>query len=157
MAVNSSRDMIRLVADLNARRIPRLVRLLEQRAGGPPRFTRRQRDRLRLARQLHHRYFQTDPPDDAMIADRRHDPSEAEQLKRLAEWVVSTHRRLTGSSDERPINWPSRRLAARAPTERPAPAEYFATFRRVAKNDTTDIPDLEADTSTPADTPRRGT
>lgn len=122
MRVNSSYDMLGLVAELNARRIPMIMGKMAQKAGGRLNLSKRELEWLQIARMLHHRYT---------IGDRRHDPNEAAKLHDLCQWLVDQHRLMQGRDAGEPITWDAGALEARNETTTPAKGDYAKMIDRV--------------------------
>jgi hypothetical protein len=107
MRVNSSGDMLGLVAELNTRRIAMITGKMAKRAGGRLDLPKRTIDLLSTARRLHHRYMQ---------GDYRHDVAETDRLRDLCQWLVSQHKQLEGRpEDGSPIAWNAPALSQKDP------------------------------------------
>ena len=107
MRVNSSGDMLGLVAELNTRRIAMISGKMAKRAGGRLDLARQTLELLGTARRLHHRY---------MHGDYRHEIAEAERLRDLCQWLVAQHNILEGRPEETTkIAWNAAALSQKTP------------------------------------------
>jgi len=132
MRVKSSHDMLGIVAELNFRRIPKVLGRTSKLAGGHLQLTPQQLGWLHTARALHHRYS---------LGDLRHEPSEADAIRDLCAWLVSEHRRHQGTDDNRPIDWDHAGLVATANTN-PQPKAYGEIVGKIRGGDFDGVPSL---------------
>jgi len=94
--VNSSYDMLSLVAELNERRIRTVCGKLVKRRGGVLGLSQTTINQLKLARKLHRRY---------RGGKYQHSESEVRMLKDLMDWLVATHAENNGQTPrEYPFN-----------------------------------------------------
>lgn len=109
MRVNSSGDMLALVAELNCRRIAMITTKLAKRGGGQLTLPKRTMELLTTARRLHHRFS---------AGDYHHDVAEQDRLRDLCQWLVQQHNVLQGKGEETArFAWDAQALQAK--TEMP--------------------------------------
>jgi len=120
--VYSSHDMLGIVAELNARRIPMIMGKMSQRAGGTLALSQGEIGWLQLARQLHHRY---------RLGDYRHDPNEAARIRDLCQWLVDSHRRFNHQETGVAIPWNADALESKTETGRPKRGDYAQLIDKV--------------------------
>ena len=112
MRVNSSGDMLGLVAELNCRRIAMITGKMAAKAGGRLQLPKRTMHLLATARRLHHRFAR---------GDYHHEQSEQDQLRDLCQWLGQQHNLLSGRGEETSrIAWDAQALQTK--TELPATA-----------------------------------
>jgi len=80
--LNSSADMLGLIAELNMRRISKVCGERARRLGGMMKLTPENIENLKLARSMHKRF---------VAGDFRHSEKEQGQIKSLCDWLVREH------------------------------------------------------------------
>ena len=113
MRVNSSGDMLGLIAELNSRRIAMITGKMAKRQGGQLQLPKKTLNLLQTARRLHHRYS---------AGDYRHDVAEQDKIRDLCQWLVQQHDILEGRVETaKMIPWDAPGLQSKEP---PADGTY---------------------------------
>jgi len=111
MRLESSGDMLGLVAELNCRRIAMITGKMAKRQGGKLDLHKRILQLLTTARRIHHRYT---------AGDYRHEQAEADELRDLCQWLVQQHNALEGRADSEAahLEWNNAALSVKEPLAR---------------------------------------
>ena len=110
----SSEDMAGLVAELNEKRLPKIVGKLVKSAGGKNPLTEPERELLINVRRIRSRFVR---------GEMTHDDNDESRMKAAMDWAVTKHAEQIGQSPDLSYEFDKRRLRR----SEPLPRNYYVT------------------------------